>query len=131
LLRYCSSVRNQTEDPKLLETIDLYIQPFIDILPLEESAFDDAFNEVPCGAICAVTFPDVVPLSLAADAIVLFDDAFNEVPCGAICAVTFPDVVSTCAYIVPLQLVKVEIIPKISANVIAIIGTSFIIHICI
>jgi hypothetical protein len=33
-------------------------------------------NEVPCGTTCAVTFPDVVPVSLAADAaVVLFDDA--------------------------------------------------------
>jgi hypothetical protein len=31
--------------------------------------FDDAFNEVPCGTTCAVTFPDVVPVSLV-DALV-------------------------------------------------------------
>jgi hypothetical protein len=108
------------------------IQPFLAILPLAESAFDDdAFNEVPCGAICAVTFPDVVALSLAADAIVLFDDAFNDVPCGAICAVTFPDAVSTCAYTDPLQLVKIEIIHRTSANVNATLRASFIIDISI
>jgi hypothetical protein len=104
--------------------ICLHIQRFVVELPFEEYAF----NEVPCGATCAVTFPDVVPVSLVPGVVLLFN-AFNEVPCGATCAVTFPDVVPVCAYANPQALVQT--IPNININVIVIGKISFILQIII
>jgi hypothetical protein len=45
----------------------IYIQPFLVTLPFEEFVF----NEVPCGAICAVTLPDVVPTCAYTDRLIL------------------------------------------------------------